>query len=111
MKKPLDYKSIYQKWYKNIPNIVFWSTLITFLLASLVGGILMFAEAYYEEDYVYGALIILGGSAVSWGIAKLSRLISSIAISQKVVVADTLLDIKNGSANNTTVVDDELPEL
>ena len=109
MKNQIDYKSLYLKKYKNIPNYYFWGTLITVSLAAIVVGIIFLAEASYDEDYLLGVGIILGGIIVGWGLAYFNRFISAIALSQKVVVADTLLSMKDDTASTAT--EDELPEL
>lgn len=106
MKKNLDYKSLYLNEYKNIPNYLFWGTLIFLGLGAIVTGAIFIFDS---EEYMLGLGIIFGGSIVALGLAIWNRFISSVIISQKVVVADTLLSMNN--VNSTVVLDCELPEL
>jgi len=109
MKKTFDYQNLYLKQYKNIPNMYFWGTLLILGLGSIVTGIIILATANYDDEVTMGLVILIVGSLVAWGLAYLSRFIASVAISQKVVVADTLLSMSGGTTAPT--VEDELPEL
>lgn len=104
MKKEIDYKKLYLKQYKNIPNYYFWGTLITLGLGAIVTGII-----FMIDWFMIGFGIMFGGMIVAFGLAFLNRFISAVAISQKVVVADALLSGNNGSAS--IMVEEELPEL
>ena len=109
MKKTFDYQNLYLKQYKNIPNMYFWGILLILGLGSIVTGIIILATANYDDEVTMGLVILIVGSLVAWGLAYLSRFIASVAISQKVVVADTLLSMSGGTTAPT--VEDELPEL
>lgn len=105
MEKEFDYKNLYRKHYKNIPNYYFIATLVTFLLGA-VGTFIGFAIA---EEFGIAFLCLIGGVAVGIGLAHLSRLIASIVISQSIVAADALLAVSEGAS--APVADEELPEL
>ncbi|MBR3894699.1 MAG: hypothetical protein IKJ35_06075 [Clostridia bacterium] len=106
MQKKIDYKQIYQTVYKNLPNIWLFATFIIGTIASVVLGIFFFAE----EEAGVGALLIIFGILISLVLAFIDRWIVSVVISQKVVVADALLEM-NGSVSKDVDSDDELPEL
>ena len=110
MKKTLDYQKMYQTQYKKIPNYVFWATFITLGLGAIIAGIVLFAEASWEEDYFVAAAVLVGGPFVAYLLARIDRWITALLLCQKIVVADTLLDIKNGSAAAPVEIDN-LPEL
>ena len=109
MKKTFDYQNLYLKKYKNIPNMYFWGTLLLLGLSSIATGSVILATSNYEDEVVMGLVVLIVGSLVAWGLAHLSRFIASVAISQKVVVADTLLSMKDGTP--APIAEDELPEL
>jgi hypothetical protein len=109
MKKITNYESLYQKHYKDIPNYSFWTTLIFFELSALIPAFILISSRWNDVRSI-GVLILIFGSALAIGLAFLSRMISAIAISQKVVVADALLSTKENGIPTATV-DDELPEL
>lgn len=99
MKKAIDYQDLYLKQYKNIPNIWFWGTLILIGVTSTIVALTFFTAASPRTDI--GLVVLLGGWAVAVGLSFFARWVSSIAISQKIVVADSLLMIKNNSANQS----------
>ena len=68
---------------------------------------LVFLEEGEEE---IGALFIIFGALLSFVFAFIDRWIVSVVISQKVVVADALLEM-SGSVSADVDSDDELPEL
>jgi hypothetical protein len=106
--KKIDYQKMYTKWYKNIPNLYFWSTLIILALGAIVTGIIFMSDG--DADWIMiGIGIVVGGSAVAVGLAYLNRFIAAIVISQKVVVADALLSMQGDVPAPTA--EDELPEL
>ena len=112
MKKNFNYKKLYLEQYKNIPNFYFWGTMICGCVASIILGSHYFnlAASGYSSYAADGLLTLFGGLAATALLAFLNRWISSVAISQKVVVADTLLSMKDGSFD-TAAEDEELPEL
>ena len=109
MKKITNYESLYQKHYKNLPNYYFWATLFVFGLSALITAFILMGSRWYDVRSI-GVAVLIFGSALAVGLAYLSRTISAISISQKVVVADTLLSMK-GDAAHAPTADDELPEL
>ena len=105
--KKINYLNLYLKQYKNIPNIIFWGTIIVWILGSLVAGI------YYGdwEGVIIGGIIVVVGIALGVIDAFLKRFFAAILISQKVVVTDTLLSMKDDKLTPVLNVEDELPEL
>ena len=104
MQTNFNYKELYHKHYKNIPNYVFWTVFAVLAIGAIVAAII------YDEEEVSVA-IALGGILVGAGIAALARWFSMIGLSQSVVVADTLLALKGEEAPAEAVAEDELPEL
>ena len=62
-----------------------------------------------EEDVV-GVIAIVIGAVIAFYAATLARFITAIKISQKVVVAEALLNSNAGTPARTTAFD-ELPDL
>lgn len=104
--KNYDYEILFKSNYKNIPNYVFWSTFITLLIAAVGGGILSFIM----EKAVVGVITIVIGAVIAFFAAMLARFITAIKISQKVVVAEALLNSNAGTPAGATAFD-ELPDL
>ena len=105
--KQINFTEYYKNYYKNIPNICFWATLLLLGLGSFVVGIV------FAADDGLWLLLTFFGPFVALGIAYLVRFFTAIRISQKVVVADTLLSMDKTDIPNTSSVvsDDTLPEL
>ena len=88
MGNDLNYKSLYLTNYKKLPIYFFYGTLIFLAIDSVIAGIAIFIQ----NDYFWVLLLtILGGWLISLGIALYVYWMSSVIISQRVVVADTLL--------------------
>ena len=90
MGNDLNYKSLYLTNYKKLPIYFFYGTLIFLAIAviAVIAGIAIFIQ----NDYFWVLLLtILGGWLISLGIALYVYWMSSVIISQRVVVADTLL--------------------
>ena len=103
--KNINYLKLYLTQYKNIPNFVFWGTIIVFTLASMAIGF-----AVGDDE---GVIIAGIGIAVGILIAYLSHFFIAVSISQKVVVTDTLLSMKDSNSTERPgpKVENELPEL
>lgn len=110
LKKQFDYKKLYLEKYKNLPNYYFLSCLFGISTLAVASAIIYaIAERLSNaEEFAIMLCIGLGGILVAFALASLVRFFSSISLSQKVVVADSLLSM-NG--NNTDSSEDELPEL
>ena len=90
-----DYHKLYQKNFKNLPKISFWATFIGVFVVVIAGAILLAKLA----DMVFVAfLVLVHGSALAVCLARFARWLCAVNISQKVVVADTLLAMKSGNA-------------
>ena len=106
----IDYKKLYLSKYKKLPQIYYFVILgfvsAVGLLDILVSSDLL-SDAYEglfsfligSEDYISGFLALIIWAAIAFCAARLVQYLSAIALSQKVVVADTLLDIQK--AQNT----------
>ena len=101
----IDYKMLYLTKYKKLPQI-YYNVTLCFVIAIGVLDILISTEFLYSaydgllsflvgtEDYISGILAMGIWVAVAFGAAYFVRYLSAIALSQKIVVADTLLDLK-----------------
>jgi len=111
MKKTFDYKKLYLEQYKNIPNFYFVGTMILGgAVSTILGLYYLIQSADYSSYLTTGLLVLLGGWCVTVALSFLTRWISSVAISQSVVVADTLMSLKN-DVPTSNEVENELPEL
>ena len=108
--KPIDYQMYYQQRYKKLPNVAFWATAITYWLAGLV--LLIYWIAADSEPGI-GFLCLLAGGVLGVAFGYLNRIWVATAISPKVVMADSLLEINKQSGGATTATEkkDDLPEL
>ena len=90
-----DYHKLYQKNFKNLPQISFWATFIGVFVDVIAGAILLAKLA----DMVFLAILVLvAGLALAVCLACSASWLCAVNISQKVVVADTLLAMKSGNA-------------
>lgn len=101
-----NYKNLYLKNYKKLPNYVFWANLVMSCLISILIGFIV-AD---ESDLPYGVFAAFVSLAVGVGLAFLARIAAAIIISQKVVSADALIALSENKSDKATVVDD-LPDL
>ena len=76
-------------------------------LASIVVGIFFIAD----DEEILGICILFGGNVVAYVIALIERFYLAVALSQKIVVADALLDMSDDKSTSSAIVDEELPEL
>lgn len=107
--KPIDYEKLYRNNYKNLPNGYYLAIRILLTIGTIVLGIVFLAEG--DDDFIaYGVLTIIGGFFVSWGIAALTRFLMAVGMSRGIVVADSLLTIRDGNSA-PTVTEEDLPEL
>ena len=81
-----DYNTIYLERYKNIPNYIFLGTLISMLLEIFIAGIVLMP---------YGFLIWIFAPGIAVLCSFFNRWLSSLLISQRIVVADSLLSLVN----------------
>ena len=103
----IDYKRLYQEEYKKLPKTYYIITLATIIAGGLL-EVLIFSDLFSDgyaglfsflvgsADYISGILAVLIWIAIAIGAASLVRYLTAIGLSQKVVVADSLLDIRNG---------------
>ena len=103
----IDYKRLYQEEYKRLPKTYYVITLATVIAGGLLEVLIfsdLFSDGYVglfsflvgSADYISGILAVLIWLAIAIGAASLVRYLSAIGLSQKVVVADTLLDMQGG---------------
>ena len=92
----IDYKKVYKEWYRHLPNIAFWIVLILGIVYTLGGSV-----TTSVVNSGAGMIVLFVGFALSIGFAFLTRWITSIRVSQSVVVADTLLEINRKMGGNT----------
>ena len=117
MEQNFDYLSLYRTRYRKLPKYYFLCVLLVLGFLTTIAGIILFYMAANEDSvYAVSALAVLSvGWLVAYGCACLARWISSIKLSQSVVVADALLEISKKSSEITAeqVVDigNELPEI
>lgn len=108
----LDYNKIYLERYKSIPNYIFWGTLISMLLEIFIAGIALMP---------YGFLIWIFAPGIAVLCSFFNRWLASLLISQRIVVADSLLSLVNKAETQKSesytqtatpiAVQEELPEL
>lgn len=107
--KQFDYQFLYNSWYRQFPNVVYWTTLSIVGLAALIPGIILCSD---DITAGIGACIIIFGLLLAFGAAFLSRWITAILLSQKIIATDALLAMQNGNvAAHAAPVEEELPEL
>ena len=107
----IDYNWFYQKKYKKLPKIHYFMTLVAVIAAGILDilistaflswaycGLLSFLVG--EEFYISGILAAILWVAIAFGAAHLVRYLSAIRLSQSIVVADTLLEIRNGTPSH-----------
>ena len=98
----IDYKRLYLEKYRMLPNIYFNVTLVLVGIIGLLEVILssdMLSDAYEglfsfivgSYEYISGIMALVIWGFVAYQIARFVRYIVAISLSQKVVVADTLL--------------------
>ena len=91
-----DYHKLYQKNFKNLPNISFWATFIGVFVVLIAAAILL---AKLTDMVFVAILVLVAGLALSVCLARFARWLCAVNISQKVVVADTLLAMKSGNTS------------
>ena len=103
----IDYKKLYLEEYKKLPKTYYFITLVSVIAAGILDILIssdflsdgyegLFSFLIGSEDYISGILAMIIWAAIAFGAAHLVRYLSAIALSQKIVVADTLLDIQKG---------------
>lgn len=100
-KKQIDYCSLYQKQFKTLPQACFWATFITLSLAAIITGIVLLCGARWTEDYLLALGIMIGGCVVALVLASIEYFFVAVSISQRVVLTDTLLAMKDAPVNLT----------
>jgi hypothetical protein len=91
--KEIDYKKLYLEHYKKLPISIFWGTLITLSLGAIVTGLIFI----FDSEATIGLCILAIGLIVAVADAYFNLWISSVLISQKVIVADSLLSMSGES--------------
>ncbi len=102
----IDYKMLYLVKYKRLPHTYYIMTLIGVIAVGVLDVLIfsdLLSDAYEglfsfligSEDYISGILALAIWVAIAFGAAHLVRYLSAIVLSQKIVVADTLLELKN----------------
>lgn len=81
-----NYKKTYQSGYKRLPTYFFWGALISMLLEIFVAGVALMP---------YGLLIWFLCPPLAVGFAFWVRWFVSLFVSQRVVVADSLIALVN----------------
>lgn len=110
----INYKQLYLEKFKKLPNIYYISTLVAVIAVGVLdllvstgflswayGGLFSFLVG--TEDYISGILAMIIWVVIAFGAAYLVRHLSAIGLSQKIVVADTLLDIQKGHPTYSTM--------
>ena len=107
MNKDFNYENLYLKHYKNIPNYYFWGILFSVGIPSTIAAIVMFASG---SSYLtgYATALLVFGWPIGFALGAFWRWITSIALSQKIVVADSLLTMRSGGS---APANEDLPEL
>ena len=96
--KPIDYKKLYLEQYKKLPIYVFWGTLITLSLSTIITGCVFI----FDSEVIIGLCILAIGLIVALGDASFNFWLCSVLISQKVVVTDSLLAMSGEEIAPTT---------
>ena len=103
-----DYQTLYKYNYKQIPDFVFWVVFVFLSLGAIAGAVLLFINSFVG----LGILTLLVGIAAACGLARLNSWLSAVVISQRIAVADSLLEISsNKKSPSTSAVDYDLPDL
>lgn len=98
----IDYKRLYIEKYRMLPNIYFYVALVVVSVIGILEIILfsnMLRRAYKgifsfivgSEEYISGTLALVIWGFIAYLTARFVRYITAISLSQKIVVADTLL--------------------
>jgi hypothetical protein len=116
MKDTFDYKTLYLEKYKKLPIYYFWSVLLSLGSISTIVSIIFFVQGYDYGSYTTTAIcVLLGGWILAISLAYFIRWISSVTLSQSVVVADSLLEISKKTfeitTENSVDTEEELPEI
>ena len=82
-----NYKKTYQSGYKRLPTYFFWGALISTLLEIFVAGLVLIYDG--------GFLIWFLCPPLAVGFAFWVRWVVSLFVSQRVVVADSLMTLAN----------------
>ena len=93
-----DYYKLYQNNFKNLPKSHFWATFIGVCAVVIAGAIILGVLA---EEFFGAILVLAAGVPLSIGLACLARWSCAVSISQKVVVADTLLAMHGDTASTS----------
>ena len=80
MKREFDYRSLYHKRYKDLPNVCFWTTLIFLCIGAIIPGIIIFTVVSLFETYLFGIAVMLLGFIAAWAIAYLVRFFVAVSI-------------------------------
>lgn len=84
----IDYKKLYKEKYRKIPNRWFAYVWVMSMIASIVVGV-----AVANGDGFVVLFVLLCGVGVGYVIALLVKREIAVSLSQKIVVADTLLEL------------------
>ena len=107
--KKIDYKKLYQKNYKKLPIFVFWATAIVLCCCIITGAVFIILEGLV----FLGALVVLISVPVSVVFGSLESWICAVLLSQKIVVADSLIEGLNNSSKDSkaSILNEDLPEI
>ena len=120
MKENFDYKSLYLEKYKQLPHYLYLIDLLSKGIATSIISIVLFIMAFtsgdIEEFMLAAAAILVVGWVFAFVTAMITRWISSILISQSVVVADCIMNLTSNSditpeSQEISNIENELPEI
>lgn len=113
----LDYKKIYTERYKKLPLILFRGILLFMGICASIAAIILFILSdggRHEVLLIVGIVVVLVGWLVAFITACIVFTLSSISISQSVVVADCLLKLSEAPVERNETLQDienEMPEI
>ena len=117
MENNTNYKKLYLEKYRNLPSYYALTTLLSIGISATIVSIIFWIIGADSSDFMIamGFIILLVGWLLASGIGVLVLRISSICISQSIVVADSLLKISESSAPSVeetlSSIEEELPEI
>jgi mRNA deadenylase 3'-5' endonuclease subunit Ccr4 len=103
MMKDFDYKQLYLNNYKKLPGVAYIVTLVAWLVGSFFGSLALLAEGMIGM----AVFVCFVGIVLGLLLASFNRFWCAVIISQRIVVADSMLKMVKNSDNSFNVVNEK----